>query len=532
MTSCTEHPVTESAHINTVTPPSREALHRAALTFCLDGSDVRMFATLKGAPNAEALWHILEESHPDRSDTSREPALMQLDRMFAQGLVRWGRKASLEAMCSFRRTVAAWHNRMSNLPSHNITQLADWFTLDGTQHLIAPSHPCWPAQLNDLSIRADWAPPLCLWIKGNPAALVSCPKPIGIVGSRDVTEYGRYIAGSVAGRAAAGGHLVVSGGAMGTDAAAHWGALNATLGKSSQHTGTTVAVFAGGLNHIGPARNHTLFERIEEQHGALISELCPDTIPEARRFLLRNRIIAAMSSTLVVAQARLRSGALNTAGWACELMREVYAAPGNINLPDNAGCNKIIDDHQAMMLRSLSDIEEIWHEAHPPYTPQPSSVGNDAIANIITEDSSMRQTISIPSDGTSTVQTSDMATSGTEANRCRPDQRDAVQREPTRRESARSMPDLRETSRGQTQQQAEIKVRDLPEMDQLMVALMRKCSNKHLNVTPDALLREARQFAPDDIPDISAVLELLGGLELRGIVERKAGIFKLSSHVR
>ncbi|WP_417852201.1 DNA-processing protein DprA [Bifidobacterium olomucense] len=499
-----------------------------------------MFATLKGAPNAEALWRVLEESHPDRSDTSREPALMQLDRMFAQGLVRWGRKASLEAMCSFRRTVAAWHNRMSNLPSHNITQLADWFTMDGTQHLIAPGHPCWPTQLNDLSIRADWAPPLCLWIKGNPAALVSCPKPIGIVGSRDVTKYGRYIAGSVAERAAAGGHLVVSGGAMGTDAAAHWGALNATLGKSSQHIGTTVAVFAGGLNHIGPARNHTLFERIEEQHGALISELCPDTIPEARRFLLRNRIIAAMSSTLVVAQARLRSGALNTAGWACELMREVYAAPGNINLPDNAGCNKMIDDHQAMMLRSLSDIEEIWHEAHPPYMAQPNTVESDAAASMTGEDSLTRQTIATPSAGTSIMQASAASASdviapiasGTEASCSEPVPRNAVQREPARGKSARSMPDLRETSRGQAQQQAEIKVRDLPETDQLMVALMRKCSNKHLNVTPDALLREARQFAPDDIPDISAVLELLGGLELRGVVERKAGIFKLSSHVR
>ena len=107
---------------------------------------------------------------------------------------------------------------------------------------------------------------------------------------------------------------------MGTDAAAHWGALNALHGRKPGCVGRTVAVFAGGLNHMGPARNRTLFERIESQGGALISELCPGTIPEARRFLLRNRIIAALSSTLVVAQARLRSGALNTAGWACELM--------------------------------------------------------------------------------------------------------------------------------------------------------------------------------------------------------------------
>ena len=192
--------------------------------------------------------------------------------------------------------------------------LADWFTMDGTQWIIGPGHPCWPAQLTDLSIRSDWAPPLCLWVKGDPRALTSCAKPVGIVGSRDVNEYGRYVAHTVAEQAAVDGHLVVSGGAMGTDAAAHWGALNALHGRKPGCVGRTVAVFAGGLNHMGPARNRTLFERIESQGGALISELCPGTIPEARRFLLRNRIIAALSSTLVVAQARLRSGALNTAG--------------------------------------------------------------------------------------------------------------------------------------------------------------------------------------------------------------------------
>ncbi len=71
---------------------------------------------------------------------------------------------------------------------------------------------------------------------------------------------------------------------MGTDAAAHWGALNALHGRMPANVGKTVAVFAGGLNHIGPMRNRTLFERIEAQGGALISELCPGTIPEARRF--------------------------------------------------------------------------------------------------------------------------------------------------------------------------------------------------------------------------------------------------------
>jgi DNA processing protein len=123
-------------------------------------------------------------------------------------------------------------------------------------------------------------------------------------------------------------------------------------------------VFAGGLNHIGPQRNERLFEAIVANGGALISELCPGTVPEARRFLLRNRIIAALSSTLVVAQARARSGALNTANWAADLGREVYAVPGGIDSPGNAGCNALIRDGKAIILCSTRHIDEICHKRH------------------------------------------------------------------------------------------------------------------------------------------------------------------------
>lgn len=70
-------------------------------------------------------------------------------------------------------------------------------------------------------------------------------------------------------------------------------------------------------------------------------------MPEARRFLLRNRLIAALSSTLIVAQARARSGALNTAGWANELNRNLFAVPGDITMPHNTGCNRLIQDGRA-----------------------------------------------------------------------------------------------------------------------------------------------------------------------------------------
>ena len=108
---------------------------------------------------------------------------------------------------------------------------------------------------------------------------------------------------------------------MGIDAAAHWGALEAMNQLGAKVAGRTVAIFAGGLDHCGPTTNMRLFEQICAQHGALVSECTPSTIPEPRRFLLRNRLIAALAYSVVVAQARLRSGALNTAGWANEMNR-------------------------------------------------------------------------------------------------------------------------------------------------------------------------------------------------------------------
>ena len=191
-------------------------------------------------------------------------------------------------------------------------------------------------------------------------------EPVGVVGSRGVSEYGRQSAHELAKQAARAGHLIVSGGALGTDAAAHWGAIQAMDEIGTPLAGRTVAVFAGGLNYIGPKSNERLFETIINHSGALISELCPGTVPEARRFLIRNRLIAALSSTLIVAQARARSGALNTAGWANELNRRVFAVPGDVTMPHNTGCNRLIQEGQASIICSLTDIDEFCHAAHRP----------------------------------------------------------------------------------------------------------------------------------------------------------------------
>ncbi|RSX54117.1 DNA processing protein DprA [Bifidobacterium goeldii] len=346
--------------------PDDETVARATLTFCLDAANALMFALIKGCGSALAALQRIDDCAPHASARASTQAHTRIEHDFAVGIARWGRRLDARGMKVFHHELASWHQRLALLPSRNIRDLSDWFTVGGTQWIIAPHHPAWPQQLNDLSIRKDWATPLCLWGKGDPMALVSCAKPIAIVGSRGINDYGRYVAHTVAQHAAADGHLVISGGAMGADAAAHWGALSAADMLGSGHAGRTVAVFAGGLNHIGPQRNQDLFDRIEASRGALISELCPGTIPEARRFLLRNRIIAALSSTVVVAQARLRSGALSTANWAAELQREVYAAPGDINVPDNSGCNLLIHDNKAVILRSATHIDQLCHDPHQP----------------------------------------------------------------------------------------------------------------------------------------------------------------------
>ncbi|MBW3095323.1 DNA-protecting protein DprA [Bifidobacterium sp. 64T4] len=344
--------------------PREDALARAVLTFCLDGADALMYATVKGAGNAAEALRLLIESLPGTAGC--DAAMRKLEGTFLVGLSRWGRKPDNRAVKVFRRSVEGWHARLGVLPSLDWHGLEGWFTMDGSQWLIGPQDAAWPAQLTDLSTHKDWAAPLCLWGMGDARALTSCASPVAVVGSRGVTDYGRLVAREVAARAASDGHLIVSGGALGTDAAAHWGALDAVRQRGLEAAGRTVAVFAGGLNHIGPSSNMRLFEAMREYGGALISEMCPDTIPEARRFLLRNRIIAALSSTVVVAQARVRSGALNTAGWGNDLDRVVLAAPGEITAPNNAGCNRLISRAEAIILTSTSGITEFCHAPHEP----------------------------------------------------------------------------------------------------------------------------------------------------------------------
>lgn len=188
------------------------------------------------------------------------------------------------------------------------------------------------------------AAPRVLWVAGD-AQVVELPG-LGLVGSRQCTGYGVSVVQGLIDRLTD-GQSVVSGGALGIDTAAHRAAL--TVGVP------TVSYLAGGPDRLYPSANLPLFERIKRAGGALIAECAPGTPPGRWRFLQRNRLIAAQSKVLVVAECGYRSGARNTATIAGDLGRAVFAAPGPINSSASAGCNLMIAHDRA---QCLADFDE------------------------------------------------------------------------------------------------------------------------------------------------------------------------------
>jgi len=151
---------------------------------------------------------------------------------------------------------------------------------------------------------------------------------VAIVGSRAASGHAMASARSLAAELAEMGAVVVSGGAIGIDSAAHRGALDAN--------GKTAVVLACGLDAPYPARNRPLFQEVTARGGALISSYAPGVPPRRYHFIERNRVVAAMADAVVVACAQLASGALHTAAFAAEYGRVVAALPGT------PGCEQLI----------------------------------------------------------------------------------------------------------------------------------------------------------------------------------------------
>lgn len=202
----------------------------------------------------------------------------------------------------------------------------------------------YPQSLRDISL-----PPRVLFVRGDRAALGGLYA--GIVGSRETDDYGIRTAQRLAFEAGQIGAGIVSGGAVGIDAAAHTGALRAGA--------RTIAVLGCGIDVPYPKANTALFDRISESGGAVITEFLPQTPPEGSNFPHRNRIIAALSCTVAVVRAGVRSGALITAAQAEKTGKSVFAVPGNIDDKLSAGTNALIRDGAMVITSPIDFIDEI-----------------------------------------------------------------------------------------------------------------------------------------------------------------------------
>ena len=154
------------------------------------------------------------------------------------------------------------------------------------------------------------------------------------MGSRGVSIYGRRVTEELAGKLAERGVVIISGLALGVDAAAHRSALDAG--------GLTIAVLPGPVDKIYPATNTALAEEILTKGGALISEYVTDEFAFKQNFIARNRLVAGLAQTVLITEAAEKSGSLHTARFALEQGKEVLAVPGNITSKTSVGTNNLI----------------------------------------------------------------------------------------------------------------------------------------------------------------------------------------------
>jgi DNA processing protein len=218
---------------------------------------------------------------------------------------------------------------------------------------VIPGDDEWPDQVEVLADAGQQSRrggvPFGLWVRGPVNLREALAKSVAIVGSRACSSYGEHAAAELAAGLADNKVTVVSGGAYGIDAAAHRGALAGS--------GLTIAVLACGVDVCYPKRNTALFDRIAAE-GLIVSELPPGCSPTKLRFLARNRLIAASTLGTLVVEAAVRSGALNSAGWAEQCGRTVLAVPGPITSRMSEGAHLLVRERNALLVTSIADILE------------------------------------------------------------------------------------------------------------------------------------------------------------------------------
>lgn len=196
-------------------------------------------------------------------------------------------------------------------------------------------------------LKETYQPPWVIYAKGDIKLLLH-PQKLAVVGSRQATSYGKMAIQLLFPDLIRSGFAIVSGLAKGIDAISHEMAMN--------YGGRTIAVIAGGINHLYPKENLILAEKILENQ-LIISEYPPDTRPERWHFPLRNRIISGISIGTLIVEAEKKSGSLITANYAVHEGRDVFAIPGSILNPASVGTNELIQQG-AKLVKTSQDITE------------------------------------------------------------------------------------------------------------------------------------------------------------------------------
>jgi len=213
---------------------------------------------------------------------------------------------------------------------------------EGGIRYLSNLHPDYPQRLKKIP-----DPPFGIFLRGQ---LPPEEQPaVAVIGARECSEYGRYMAGKVAEGLAEKGIAVISGMARGIDGISQWAALQAG--------GRSYAVLGSGVDVCYPEENRTLYEALKTK-GGILSEYLPRTEPKAGLFPMRNRIISGLSDLVLIVEAREKSGTLITADMALEQGREVYVVPGRLTDPLSRGCNRLIKQGAGILVSVEEMLEE------------------------------------------------------------------------------------------------------------------------------------------------------------------------------
>ncbi|MFD9029820.1 DNA-processing protein DprA [Streptomyces sp. NPDC059567] len=329
-----QHATEETPHAT----PDDERLARAALTRIVEPGDEHAGRWLRRY-GATGFLRLLREpaaaDHAAHTDTTLPP---HPSPSATQGSTPTPDTGALPG--TGEKRIDGWRRRAATVEPRRDLDAA---TRHGAR-LVIPGDTEWPRQLDDLGDTR----PIGLWIRGPADLRTWALRSVAVVGARACTPYGAHMATTLASGLAEHGWVVVSGAAFGIDGAAHRGALAAQ--------GATVAVLACGVDTPYPRGHAGLIGRIAEQ-GLVVGELPPGSHPTPSRFILRNRVIAALTRGTVVVEAQYRSGSLVTARSAHRLGRHTMGIPGAATSGLSAGVHELLRGEATLVTDAAEVIE-------------------------------------------------------------------------------------------------------------------------------------------------------------------------------